>query len=214
MLHERQGSYDQDTMPQNIPSNIAQEENDSWKTQNMWVQEWGHLSARSHVYSLSANSPQSSPKRDKPHIPQLQCTRGQVRLGPTAKTGAKTERQQLMRPGIRDRGPLRAVIAYVTVTKASSGNRITVGVGGEQAATPCRHASVWATHQKWCFPLLRDDYTSAHRSTSAKITAVSCSSVKCIGTPSESSLPVAITPQLGLAVIPRSLNVLNLTLFF
>lgn len=58
-------------MPQNTPSNTLQEEKDPREDRNMWVQELGHLSAKSHVYCLFVKSPQSGPKRDEPHTPQL-----------------------------------------------------------------------------------------------------------------------------------------------
>lgn len=130
----------------------------------------------------------------------------------------KRERQHLMHSWIRDRGPLRAAIAYVTATKASSGNRIYCG-GRRWTGCNSLHPCLSMDHTPGMMlprpgVMLRDDYTSVHRITNAKITAASCSGLKCIASPSEFSLPVAVTPQLDLAVIPRSLTGLNLTLFF
>lgn len=199
-------------MTRNTPNNISQEENDSWKDQNMWVEGWSHLSARSHVYSLL------TPHRVAQRWMILTCFNSPEAEFILVLEPRMEQNQRGMHPWIRGRGPLRTAMAYATATKASSGNKITVEVGDELAATPCTCASVQTIHQEWHFPppgvILRDDYTSFHRSTNAKITAASCSGLKWTGIPSESSLPMTVTTQLNLAVIRRSLTILNLTLFF
>lgn len=77
-------------MTWNTPNNISQEENDSWKDQNMWIEGWGHLSARSHVYSLLTPHRFGQRWMDEPYMPQH--SRGRVHPGSRAKDGAKPER--------------------------------------------------------------------------------------------------------------------------
>lgn len=203
-------------MTWNTPNNISQEENDSWKDQSMWIEGWGHLSARSHVYSLL------TPRRFGQRWMSLTCLNTPEAEFILVLEPRMEQNQRGMHPWVGGRGPLRTAMAYVTATKASSGSKITVEIEDELAATPCTHASVQTTYQEWHFPtrgvILQDAYTHFHRSTNAKNTAPSCNFrifiLKWIGIPSESSLPIGVTTQLNLAVIPRFLTVLNLTLFF
>lgn len=112
------------------------------------------------------------------------------------------------------RGPLITVIVYVAATTAFSGNRITAEVGDGLAAIPCIPFSVQTTHRERCLVQCWEMMTSVCRSTNAKVTAASYRALKFIGSLSELTFPVAVPPLLGWLVMPESLAVLNIALYF